>query len=328
MPIDQLDAASTDSLSVDYGSGIVALRNLKIRIGAGSLSALIGPNGSGKTTLLRVLAGLERPSAGKTSVLGLDPLVAGRKIRAEVSYLFQETALDPEMTGLETLTLFAVLCGIPPSARAGRIREQIRRFGLETHSGRLVSTYSGGLRRRLHLALSLLRDYALMLLDEPESGLDPQGRILLWEVLRERASRGRCSLIATHDLAAAESYCDRVLLLHRGRLLAQGPPQEIRERFAVARMVIELAQPLSEGLQVETLLAGVPGVREVRSAGRRIELQVPSGEDLRAAILEVFDRHGLEVAALGARPPDLPGAFFALTGCEPTRVEDGRHESQ
>ncbi|HEX2163285.1 MAG TPA: ABC transporter ATP-binding protein, partial [Thermoanaerobaculia bacterium] len=189
--------------------------------------------GSGKTTLLRILAGVLEPSAGEVEVLGVRrPARSGgaarRALRRGTSYLSQDPALDPEMTGGETLALAAALYGLPRRARRRRVAELAAGFGLDGHLGRRVSAWSGGLKRRLHLAAGLVHDPELLLLDEPTAGLDPEGTRRLWADLAARAARGGAVAIVSHDLPAVERHAARVALLDRGALVACGPPTEVR----------------------------------------------------------------------------------------------------
>jgi len=196
----------------------------------GRITALVGANGSGKTTLLRILAGILEPSTGEVEVLGIGRAAlsgrgARRALRRRASYVSQDPALDPEMTGNEILALVATLYGV--RRRRRRVAELAASFGVESHLSQRVSTWSGGLRRRLHLAAGMIHDPELLLLDEPTAGLDPEGRRLLWADLEARAARGRSVAIVTHDLAAAERHAGTVAILDRGALVAAGPPEAL-----------------------------------------------------------------------------------------------------
>jgi len=184
--------------------GTTALAGVDLELRPGRITALVGANGSGKTTLLRILAGILEPSAGEVEVLGIGrPAASGpgtrRALRRRSSYVSQDPALDPEMTGGEILSLAAALYGV----RRRQVLDLAASFGVESHLSRRVSTWSGGLRRRLHLAVGMIHDPELLLLDEPAAGLDPEGRRLLWADLEARAERGRSVAIVTHDLATA-----------------------------------------------------------------------------------------------------------------------------
>jgi len=212
--------------------GTTALAGVDLELLRGRITALVGANGSGKTTLLRILAGILEPSAGEVEVLGIArPARSGRRtrraLRRRASYLSQEPALDPEMTGGEILALAATLYGVRRPCRRRRVAELAATFGVGSHLARRVSTWSGGLRRRLHLAAGMIHDPELLLLDEPTAGLDPEGRRLLWEDLEARAKRGRSVAIVTHDLAAAERHAATVAILDRGALVAAAPPAEL-----------------------------------------------------------------------------------------------------
>ncbi|MEM6795330.1 MAG: ABC transporter ATP-binding protein, partial [Acidobacteriota bacterium] len=200
----------------------VALREVSVEIARGEVSALMGANGSGKTTLLRILSGMASPSSGEVEVLGVSsPWRASgrdaRQMRARLSYLPQDLALDPEMTGLETLGLMAALYGLRAPQAEDRLSEVADLFGLGEHLGKRISGLSGGLRRRLHLACGLLHKAELVCLDEPEAGLDAESRTALWRALGARATGGAAVLVISHDPDAAVEHADRALLLRDGR---------------------------------------------------------------------------------------------------------------
>jgi ABC-2 type transport system ATP-binding protein len=209
-----------------------ALSGVDLELRRGRITALVGANGSGKTTLLRILAGILEPSSGEVEVLGIgQPALRGRgtcrALRRRTSYVSQDPALDPEMTGGEILALVAALYGVRRRGRRRRVAELAAGFGVDSYLSRRVGTWSGGLKRRLHLAAGMIHDPELLLLDEPTAGLDPEGRRLLWADLEARAERGRAVAIVTHDLAAAERHAAAVAILDRGALVAAGTPKEL-----------------------------------------------------------------------------------------------------
>jgi len=211
---------------------IEALSGVDLDLPHGAITALLGVNGAGKTTLLRLLAGLLPPSAGEVSVLGCErPAAASprrsRALRRRLSYVSQELALDPEMTGRETLALFATLNGVARRERGRRVDALARAFGTLEPLARPVAAWSGGQKRRLHLAAGMLHDPELLLLDEPTAGLDVPGVDFLWAELTRRAREGAAVVVATHDLPAAERHADFVVILDRGRVAAAGPPGEL-----------------------------------------------------------------------------------------------------
>ena len=211
-------AASVHQVSQEYPPGIQALAEVDLDLPRGSVTALLGPNGAGKTTLLRVLAGLLAPDAGTVDI---------PDDRRRVGYIPQEVALDPEMTGRETLWLLAALHGVPRRDRDGRIAQLAESFGVAEHLPRPVAVWSGGLKRRLHLAAGMIHDPELLLLDEPAVGLDLEGTDFLWAELERRAQAGRAVAVVTHDLAAAELHANRIVILDQGRIVVSGSPDEL-----------------------------------------------------------------------------------------------------
>ena len=213
-------AVDLRALGIVYPGGDRALDRVDLQVPGGQVTALVGANGSGKTTLLRVLAGRVRPTSGHVRVLGVETGKRPRRLFGRIGYASQEPALDPEMTGGEILRLFASLYRIPRPRRRSRQDELIETFGLSKHIGRRVSAYSGGLRQRLHLALTLIHEPELLLLDEPSAALDPPGRNLLWQMLAKHAQGGGAAVVVSHDTSEVELHCDRAVVLDGGRIVA------------------------------------------------------------------------------------------------------------
>jgi ABC-type multidrug transport system ATPase subunit len=221
-------AAAVRRVSVRFAHERKALAEVDLDLPRGGLTALVGPNGAGKTTLLRVLAGLLAPDSGDVEILGAPPAAAkSRAFRRRIGYIPQDIALDPEMTGRETLSLLAALYGVPRRERAARVAELAAAFGTGGHLPRLVSTWSGGLKRRLHLASGMIHDPELLLLDEPTAGLDLEGTDFLWAELGRRVSNGRAVAVVTHDLAAVEKEAGFVAVLDQGHIVASGSPADL-----------------------------------------------------------------------------------------------------
>lgn len=210
-------AASIRGVRVRFAHSHAALQDVDFDLARGAITALAGPNGAGKTTLLRVLAGLQQPDSGTVEIPG----------RGQIGYVPQDVALDPEMTGREILSLMAALHGVRRRERPGRVAELARAFGCTEHLSTPVAFWSGGLKRRLHLAAGMIQDPEILLLDEPTAGLDLEGADFLWAELERRAASGRAVAVVTHDLPAVERHARQVAILDRGRLVALGPPQEI-----------------------------------------------------------------------------------------------------
>ncbi|MFO0984132.1 MAG: ABC transporter ATP-binding protein [Planctomycetota bacterium] len=311
-PADVECIASTRALGKVHRGGRVALDQITLDLDPGSIAALIGANGSGKTTLLRLLAGRTAATAGSVRVLGRDPVVHRRELAAQVAYVSQDVALDPEMTGAETLALFAALYRValaPALALATSM-------GLGEHLASEIATYSGGLRRRLHLAAGMLHAPMLLLLDEPTAGLDPGGADQLWDLLARGAARGQTTLIATHDLARVERSAHRVLFLDQGRLLAAGAPRALVSAHAHAQLLVTLrALPPADPL---TRLAHLPGVTRVRHDQHRLAIDADHAD--RHALIAELAALPLEIADLNWREPDLAQAWESLTGRDATAL--------
>jgi ABC-2 type transport system ATP-binding protein len=232
-------AASVRRVTQEYPGGLRALADIDLDLPRGAVTILLGANGAGKTTLLRILAGLLAPSTGTVEVLGVSEPAAGgrgRDLRRRVTYVSQEPALDPEMTGSEILALLASLYGVARADRSSRIGPLAAAFGIQGHLPRTVATWSGGLKRRLHLAAGMIHDPELLLLDEPTAGLDVEGSACLWAELERRASAGRAVGVVTHDLAAAERHAGRFAILEEGRIAAAGEPRSLMAEHGCASL--------------------------------------------------------------------------------------------
>jgi ABC-type multidrug transport system ATPase subunit len=306
--------ASLHGVSKVYPRSVTALAAVDVEILRGSLVALLGPNGSGKSTLLRLVAGRTRPSSGRVTVLGVDPARDPEALLGRLGHVTQEEALDPEMTGAETLALLATLHGLPRPARARSIDELGRRLALEEHLGKRVATYSGGLRRRLHLAAGFLDEPDLLLVDEPTAGLDPGGRAVVWELLAARRDAGRCVVVASHDLASVEARCDQVAILVRGALLAFESPAALCARHARQGTCVLLeAEPVTPD-ELRASLQRIPGVEAARLDGRRLVLDVAAGIDVEASLGRVMEASRLRISRLEIHRADLESAYLHLTG--------------
>ncbi len=217
------NAGWAKAIDKTYPGNIHALQNISLEIPFGQITTLIGSNGSGKTTLLRILAGVLKQDAGTIEVLAQNPWDQTKSLRTSIGYIPQQKALDPEMTGEETLHLFATLYDQPKT----RIKELANQFGLTDCLSRRISTYSEGLRQRIHLALGIIHKPKTLFLDEPTTGLDPQGSDFVWRLLNSYAGQGHAILLVTHNLDNAARYSTRIALLHKGKLLMCMSPRAI-----------------------------------------------------------------------------------------------------
>lgn len=308
-------AVRLSGLTTSFGT-VRALYGIDLAIPAGALVGIIGGNGSGKTTLLRVLAGIVAADGGRAEVLGMDPRRARSSLRARTAYAGQDAALDPEMTGWETLRLFHALEGLPRGEREACLSGVADRAGLRAFADRPVGTWSGGQRQRLHLALATLHAPDLLMLDEPAAGLDPDGRRDLWGQLAGFRDSGdaRTALVATHDLADVAAHCDLAVLLHQGRLVAADAPAALVAAHARARTAFTLAREAPAEDALGPLLARLPGVQEVSVSGATVIVWRDGSPDGADPLLGVLASAGHTVRGYEHHEPDLAGAYFRLTG--------------
>jgi ABC-type multidrug transport system ATPase subunit len=310
-------AVRAEGLVKTFGAGVRALDGIELSIPSGELVALVGPNGSGKSTLLGILYGVIAADAGEARVLGLDPRRDRASLRAQAGYGGQETALDPEMTGRETLRLFYALRSLPHRDRDARLARLAEEYDIDSFSHRPVRTYSGGERQRLHLALEAMHEPRLLLLDEPTANLDPTGRRALWSRLVAWRDVGRTILAATHDLTEVATYCDRVILLDRGHLLADDAPRALIATQGRARTEITLAYELgrnAEGLVSE--LRELPEKPEIAIDGGTITLWRVRNPEGGEPALDLLASRGLPYLRVERAAPDLSSVYFRLAGKE------------
>ncbi|MEU6076550.1 ATP-binding cassette domain-containing protein [Micromonospora sp. NPDC047074] len=303
-------AVETVDLRKSYG-GVAVLDGLTMRVARGSVHALLGPNGAGKTTTVRILATLTAPDDGGARVDGHDVVRDRRRVRRAISLAGQHAALDDQQTGTENLHMMARLAGLAPTAARRRAADLLERFDLVAAGGRRVVTYSGGMRRRLDLAASLVGEPSVIFLDEPTTGLDPRSRQGLWEVVAELAGAGVTVLLTTQYLEEADRLADRIAVLHGGRLAAEGSASDLKRRFGAHRLELTLRDTPSFAAAAQRL-----GERVTHRDPARLELAVATGggaPEIRRLLDEV-DPEQREIARFTVREATLDDVFLTLTG--------------
>ena len=310
-----------EGITKRYGAR-TALDDVSIDVPAGSVLALLGPNGAGKTTLVRVLTTLIRPDRGRAIVAGHDVVARPGEVRRSIGLVGQHAAVDEYLTGRENLTLVARLLRFDRTETRGRVGAALETFGLADVADAPTATYSGGLRRRLDLAVTLLADPAVLFLDEPTTGLDPASRHGLWELVDQLAADGTTVLLTTQYLEEADRLADTVAVIDRGRLIATGTPDDLRARLGGDTVHIRLADPAdlprATGALAE-LGATTAAERDLSGIGVRS----PDGAALLPTALRLLDGHGVSVTAAEVRRPSLDDVFLALTGERATPATDG-----
>ncbi|MGH9193660.1 MAG: ATP-binding cassette domain-containing protein [Acidimicrobiales bacterium] len=289
-----------------------ALDNVSIDVPAGSVLALLGPNGAGKTTLVRVLTTLIRPDHGRALVAGYDVVTQAAIVRSTIGLVGQHAAVDEYLTGRENLTLVARLLGFGKAEAREPVGAALDTFALADVADAPAATYSGGLRRRLDLAVTLLVDPAVIFLDEPTTGLDPASRQGLWALIDRLVAGGTTVLLTTQYLEEADRLASAVAVIDRGHMIATGTPDDLKSRVGGDTVHIRLADPA--GLpQAATVLGETGAISAVEPADGSVELRAPNGAALLPGALRRLDSRGLTVTAAEVRRPSLDDVFLALT---------------
>ncbi|CAL9571738.1 Daunorubicin_doxorubicin resistance ATP-binding protein DrrA [Nocardiopsis dassonvillei] len=324
---DREPAVLVAGLRKTYG-GTRALDGLDMTVGRGTVHAILGPNGAGKTTLVRTLATLLRVQEGRVEVDGLDVSARPRDVRRRIGLLGQHAALDEELSGRQNLELFGRLYHLGGRRAAARAGALLERFGLADTGRRPVSAYSGGMRRRLDLAASLIVDPEVLFLDEPTTGLDPRGRTEVWESVRSLVGGGTTVLLTTQYLEEADRLADRISVIDGGRVIAEGTADRLKETVGGDRLDVVVAEP-GRRAEAAAVLGGLFGgagvighdqlVKFDQSAGsgegtRRVSVPVADRRGALARAVRALDAAGIEAEDLAIRRPTLDEVFLHLTG--------------
>jgi ABC-2 type transport system ATP-binding protein len=314
-------ALAVDAVAVAKSFGpVCALGGVDLAVPAGSITALLGPNGAGKTTLVRIIATLTKPDQGRVFVLGFDVAKAPAQVRARIGLTGQYVGLDDALSGRDNLVLIGRLAGLDRRRARERATELAESLGVAFAIGRPVRTYSGGMRRRLDLAASLMASPPLLVLDEPTTGLDPASRQQLWEALAALRAGGTTMLLTTQYLEEADKFADHVHVLNQGLIIASGTPDQLKNRVADRVVEITLDQPAdavaAAAALISQLAVSESKVRAQPGSGRlTVVAEGGTATLLRAA--GVLDSAGIAVADLRLRQPSLDEAFLALTAGSP-----------
>ncbi len=320
-------AIRADQLVKSFGRTRV-LDGLELEVPAGAIYGLLGPNGAGKTTLVRILTTLLAPDRGRAFVLGRDVMAEPQRVREVIGLTGQYAAVDDLITARENLYLIGRLLGLRPRAARSRAAELLTAFGLADAAGRKVKDYSGGMRRRLDLAASLVGRPAVLFLDEPTTGLDLASRNQLWGMIRGLAADGATVLLTTQYLEEADRLAGRIMVIDRGRTVAEGTPAELKGLAGGQVLEVRPLDPAHTSAAV-AVLAGLAGAARPAAEEDLVTVTVPD-EELVAAAARRLDEAGIPVRHLAVRLPSLDEAFLAITGhraeAEPARPAMARTE--
>ena len=297
-----------------YPGDVRALRGLSFSAEPGTVFGLLGPNGAGKSTTVKILTTLSRPDAGVARVAGLDVVAQPDRVRRAIGCVAQRSGVDLEATGRENLLLQGRLYGLGGRELKSRVNGLLERLGLAEAGDRIAKTYSGGMRRKLDVAMGLIHRPRALFLDEPTTGLDPEARADMWnEITRLSHEEGITVLLTTHYLEEADRLAQRLAIVDSGRVVAAGTPDELKSELRGDAIHVELGEPASDG-RVREALDRIEGVHEVVLEGRSLRARVSSGATAVPAVLGALESRGVAVAAVTMARPSLDDVYLRYAG--------------
>jgi ABC-2 type transport system ATP-binding protein len=301
-------AIAVAGLRKSYGEKVV-LDGIDLSVPEGTVFSLLGPNGAGKTTTVQILSTLISADAGQVQVAGYDLLRNPHAVRASIGVTGQFSAVDNLLTGTENLLLMADLHHLRRADGRRRAADLLSQFDLTDAADKLISTYSGGMRRRLDLAMTLIGDPRIIFLDEPTTGLDPRGRRTMWQHIRDLVARGVTIFLTTQYLEEADELADQVAVLDHGRLVAQGTPDELKSRIPGGHVRLHFTDPAA-------LESAAAALHEALPDQEALTLTIPSDGSVHSmhVLLDQLDRKAIGAGRVSVHTPDLDDVFFALTG--------------
>jgi ABC-2 type transport system ATP-binding protein len=301
-----------------------ALDGIDLQVRAGTILGMLGPNGAGKTTTVRVLTTLLRPDLGTARVAGFDVRTEAAQVRREIGLTGQYAALDESLTGRANLIMVGQLCRMSKKQAKQRAAELLDEFDLTDAADRGVKTYSGGMRRRLDLAASLVARPSILFLDEPTTGLDPRSRVVTWDAVRALTATGTTVLLTTQHLDEADQLADLITVVDHGRVIAEGTSAELKAKVGGERVLITVAAQSDLGAARNVLAGIADGPPQTDPATRTVEAPVDGGARRMPEIVRELDAVGVLLDDLGIRRPSLDDVFLTLTG----RAADTAAESE
>jgi ABC-2 type transport system ATP-binding protein len=297
---------------VRKAAAVRALDGLSLEVAAGSVFALLGPNGAGKSTTVKILATLARPDSGAAHVAGIDVLRSPDHVRRAIGLVSQKSSADPMGTATENLVLAGRIQGLSRTAARTRAAQLLDRFDLTDAADRLTRTFSGGMARKLDVAIGLVARPQVLFLDEPTTGLDPEARAQMWaEISRLAADEQTTVLLTTHYLDEADRLADRLAIVDHSRIVVQGTPEQLKNELRGDTVHVELADPATGAA---ALLDRVPGLREISADGSRLRARADSGARAVPAVLAALDGAGMAVTSVTVARPSLDDVYLRYAG--------------
>lgn len=311
-----------ERLTKVYNGKLKAVDQISFQVEEGEVFGFLGPNGAGKTTTIRMLTTLASVTSGTARVAGLDVSQRAAEVRRSIGIVPQELTADDELKGIENLMLIAKLYHIAQPEASGRAKALLNLFDLEEASQRRVRTYSGGMRRRLQMAMGLIHSPKILFLDEPTLGLDIQTRSKVWEYIKKLNEGGLTVFMTTHYLEEADGLCDRIAIIDFGVIKVLDSPARLKERMGWNALTLEV----NDGSDLTELLGSIPDVSDVVREGRVYTMKLANTEDTLPLIIEGVTKRGIKITGVSSAKPTLDEVFLKVTG-RAIREEEGAQES-
>jgi ABC-2 type transport system ATP-binding protein len=307
-------AIEADELTKTYGKDVRALDGLSFSATAGTVFALLGPNGAGKSTTIKILTTLSRPDSGRATVAGVDVLAHPGRVRRTIGVVGQRPSFDRDATGRENLVLQGQIYDVTGPRLKRRVDELLERFDLGAAADRTAKTYSGGMQRKLDIALGLVHEPTVLFLDEPTTGLDPQARAEMWREITRLTQQDQLTiLLTTHYLEEADELAARLAIVDRGKVVAAGTPDELKRSLEGDSLQIELAEPPVDD-DVRRAIERVPGIHELAFDGRQLRARATDGASAMPALIAALHESGHAVSKLSLSRPSLDDVYLRFAG--------------
>jgi ABC-2 type transport system ATP-binding protein len=306
-------AIEVRDLHKTYRNSVKALDGLNLTVAAGSVFALLGPNGAGKSTTIKILTTLSRPDSGEARVAGIDVLREPQRVRRSIGCVAQKSGVDENCTGIENLTLQGQLHDLHGADLKQRVASLLERFSLKSAAARTASTYSGGMKRKLDIAMGLIHRPRVLFLDEPTTGLDPEARAELWEEIGRLSAEGLSILLTTHYLEEADRLAQHIAIIDRGRVVAEGTAEALKGELRGDSVEVELVESVSQET-IDSALETMTILREVRISAKTVYARAEQGATAVPPMLVALAAAGVEVASVKVSRPTLDDVYLRHTG--------------